>query len=61
MASYLQETADCVRSKAVTIPAGKTARFVRNFMDEQSSIKAAFRAYIKAVKDNTFPAQEHCF
>jgi len=40
---------------------GKTARFVRNFMDGQSSIEGAIRAYIKAVKDNRFPAPEHCF
>lgn len=40
---------------------GKTARFVRNFMDGQSSIEAAIRAYIEAVKDHSFPAQEHCF
>jgi 3-methyl-2-oxobutanoate hydroxymethyltransferase len=40
---------------------GKTARFVRNFMDGQSSIEGAIRAYIKAVKDNLFPAPEHWF
>ncbi|TDG05930.1 3-methyl-2-oxobutanoate hydroxymethyltransferase [Paraburkholderia guartelaensis] len=40
---------------------GKTARFVRNFMNGQSGIDAAIQAYIKAVKDKSFPAQEHCF
>lgn len=40
---------------------GRKARFVRNFMDGQTSIEAAIRAYIKAVKDNSFPAPEHCF
>jgi 3-methyl-2-oxobutanoate hydroxymethyltransferase len=40
---------------------GKTARFVRNFMNGHSSVEAAIRAYIKAVKDHSFPAQEHCF
>ncbi|KAE8754967.1 3-methyl-2-oxobutanoate hydroxymethyltransferase [Paraburkholderia madseniana] len=40
---------------------GKTARFVRNFMDGQSSIEGAIRAYVKAVKENLFPASEHCF
>jgi 3-methyl-2-oxobutanoate hydroxymethyltransferase len=40
---------------------GKTARFVRNFMDGQSSIEGAICAYIKAVKNNLFPAPEHCF
>lgn len=40
---------------------GKKARFVRNFMQGQSSIDAAFRAYVSAVKDKSFPAPEHCF
>lgn len=40
---------------------GKKARFVRNFMEGQSSIEGAIRAYIKAVKDESFPAPEHCF
>jgi 3-methyl-2-oxobutanoate hydroxymethyltransferase len=40
---------------------GRKARFVRNFMDGQTSIEAAIRAYIKAVKDKSFPADEHCF
>jgi 3-methyl-2-oxobutanoate hydroxymethyltransferase len=40
---------------------GKTARFVRNFMEGQDSIEAAIRAYIKAVKGGAFPMQEHCF
>jgi 3-methyl-2-oxobutanoate hydroxymethyltransferase len=40
---------------------GKTARFVRNFMDRMPSIEAAISAYIKAVKSREFPAPEHCF
>lgn len=40
---------------------GKKARFVKNFMDGQTSIEGAIRAYIKAVKDKSFPAPEHCF
>lgn len=40
---------------------GRKARFVRNFMDGQTSIEGAIRAYIKAVKDKSFPAPEHCF
>ena len=40
---------------------GRKARFVKNFMDGQTSIEAAFRAYIAAVKDKSFPAPEHCF
>ncbi|HYD94332.1 MAG TPA: 3-methyl-2-oxobutanoate hydroxymethyltransferase [Noviherbaspirillum sp.] len=40
---------------------GRKARFVKNFMDGQTSIEAAIRAYIAAVKDKSFPAAEHCF
>ncbi|OWW21790.1 3-methyl-2-oxobutanoate hydroxymethyltransferase [Noviherbaspirillum denitrificans] len=40
---------------------GRKARFVKNFMDGQTSIEAAVRAYIAAVKDKSFPAAEHCF
>ena len=40
---------------------GRKARFVKNFMEGQTSIEAAVRAYIAAVKDKSFPAPEHCF
>ena len=40
---------------------GKKARFVKNFMDGQTSIDAAVKAYVTAVKDGSFPAAEHCF
>lgn len=40
---------------------GRKARFVKNFMDGQSSIDAAVSAYVAAVKDQSFPAPEHCF
>ncbi len=40
---------------------GRKARFVKNFMEGQTSIEAAVRAYISAVRDRTFPAPEHCF
>lgn len=40
---------------------GKKARFVKNFMDGQTSIEGAVRAYIREVKEGTFPAPEHCF
>jgi 3-methyl-2-oxobutanoate hydroxymethyltransferase len=40
---------------------GRKARFVKNFMDGQPSIEAAFSAYVAAVKDGSFPALEHCF
>jgi len=38
---------------------GKPARFVRNFMTGSASIRDAVAAYVRAVKDGTFPASEH--
>ncbi|WP_026354600.1 3-methyl-2-oxobutanoate hydroxymethyltransferase [Massilia niastensis] len=40
---------------------GRKARFVKNFMEGQTSIDAAIQAYVTAVKDGSFPAVEHCF
>jgi len=40
---------------------GRKAKFVKNFMEGQTSIDAAFSAYVAAVKDGSFPALEHCF
>ena len=40
---------------------GHKARFVKNFMDGQTSIDAAVKAYVAAVKEGSFPAAEHCF
>jgi len=40
---------------------GRKARFVKNFMDGQTNIDGAVRAYVAAVKDKSFPAAEHCF
>ncbi len=40
---------------------GRKARFVRNFMQGAPSVKAAIEAYVKAVKDKTFPGPEHSF
>jgi len=40
---------------------GPKRRFLRNFMEGQTSIEAAVRAYIAAVKDKSFPAPENCF
>lgn len=43
---------------------GRVARFVRNFMKEQSgetAILDAIKAYHVAVQDQTFPAKEHTF
>ncbi|MFT4171370.1 MAG: 3-methyl-2-oxobutanoate hydroxymethyltransferase [Rhodocyclaceae bacterium] len=40
---------------------GKTARFVRNFMDGASSIEEAIGRYVAAVRDGSFPAPEHTY
>jgi 3-methyl-2-oxobutanoate hydroxymethyltransferase len=40
---------------------GKKARFVKNFMEGQSSIEQAILAYVQEVKQISFPAPEHCF
>lgn len=40
---------------------GRTPKFVKNFMAGQSSIQHALSAYVKAVKDQSFPAAEHGF
>ncbi|MCG7657038.1 3-methyl-2-oxobutanoate hydroxymethyltransferase [Wielerella bovis] len=40
---------------------GKTAKFVRNFMEGAPTIQAAVEAYVVAVKNKSFPAKEHMF
>lgn len=40
---------------------GRSPKFVKNFMAGQSSIQNAISAYVKAVKDQSFPAAEHGF
>lgn len=40
---------------------GKTAKFVKNFMQGKNSIQAAFEAYVSEVKSGAFPAAEHTF
>ena len=39
----------------------KSPRFVRNFLKEANSIEGAITAYVKAVKDQSFPAEEHSY
>jgi 3-methyl-2-oxobutanoate hydroxymethyltransferase len=43
------------------ITQGRLPRFVRNFQAESSSPLAACEAYVRAVKDRSYPAPEHCF
>ncbi len=40
---------------------GRKARFVKNFMDGQTTIEGAVTAYVTAVKDGSLPSLEHCF
>ena len=39
----------------------KAPRFVRNFLAETGSVQSALRAYVQAVKNQTFPAQQHSY
>jgi 3-methyl-2-oxobutanoate hydroxymethyltransferase len=40
---------------------GRKPRFVRNFMAGAGSIRSAIEAYVKAVKERTFPGPEHAY
>ncbi|MBB1517860.1 3-methyl-2-oxobutanoate hydroxymethyltransferase [Aquipseudomonas guryensis] len=40
---------------------GRAPKFVKNFMAGQPTIQAALAAYVQAVKDVSFPAEEHGF
>jgi 3-methyl-2-oxobutanoate hydroxymethyltransferase len=40
---------------------GKKPRFVRNFVTGQPSIRGAIEAYVRAVKDRSFPAAEESY
>ncbi|SDH45937.1 3-methyl-2-oxobutanoate hydroxymethyltransferase [Paraburkholderia phenazinium] len=40
---------------------GKRPRFVKDFMQGQPNIGAAVEAYVRAVKDGSFPGPEHTF
>jgi len=43
------------------ITPGKRPKFSRNFMEGQTSVQAAVRAYVDAVKSVSFPTEEHAF
>lgn len=36
-------------------------KFVKKFADVGELMKDGFKAYIKEVKEGTFPSKEHCF
>jgi 3-methyl-2-oxobutanoate hydroxymethyltransferase len=40
---------------------GRKAKFVRNFMDGAANIDDAVRAYVKAVKNGSFPGPENAY
>ncbi len=43
------------------ITRGRLPRFVRNFMEGAPSVAAACEAYVRAVRERSYPAPEHCF
>ncbi|HJR71846.1 MAG TPA: 3-methyl-2-oxobutanoate hydroxymethyltransferase [Gammaproteobacteria bacterium] len=43
------------------ITQGRMPRFVKNFAKGHDSPVDALRAYVRAVKDRSYPAPEHCF
>ena len=43
------------------ITQGRMPRFVRNFMEGQPSVLDGLKRYVAAVKDQSYPASEHCF
>jgi 3-methyl-2-oxobutanoate hydroxymethyltransferase len=40
---------------------GRKPRFTKNFMEGAASPLAALESYVRAVKDRSYPAPEHCF
>jgi 3-methyl-2-oxobutanoate hydroxymethyltransferase len=45
----------------LNITYGRTPRFVKNFQQGHDSPLAAIEAYVRAVKERSYPAPEHCF
>jgi 3-methyl-2-oxobutanoate hydroxymethyltransferase len=43
------------------ITMGRMPRFVRDFLQDTGSIPAAVAAYVRAVKDGSYPAARHCY
>jgi len=43
------------------ITSGRLPRFVKNFADETESVAEACSAFVAAVKERRYPADEHCF
>ncbi len=45
----------------LNIPAGKKARFVKNYMAQAQDIQSAISLYVKEVKNGSFPTHAHSF
>lgn len=43
------------------ITTGRKPRFVKNFLAESDSVQGAIEAYVDAVRNRTFPSEEHTF
>jgi 3-methyl-2-oxobutanoate hydroxymethyltransferase len=43
------------------ITAGKAPSFAKNYMQENDTIQQALAAYVRDVKNKTFPDASHCF
>ncbi|QEA38572.1 3-methyl-2-oxobutanoate hydroxymethyltransferase [Pistricoccus aurantiacus] len=43
------------------VSAGRSPRFVKNFLKDAADVQDAFRRYHEDVKARRFPAEEHCF
>jgi 3-methyl-2-oxobutanoate hydroxymethyltransferase len=43
------------------ITQGRMPRFVKNFLEGQPSVLDGLKSYVAAVKQRTYPAEEHCF
>ncbi len=43
------------------ITQGRTPRFVKDFLQGRDSVLDGIRAYVQAVKDRSYPAEEHTF
>ena len=50
-----------VLQDAIGLTMGRMPKFARDFSEQRQHPAQAIRAYIKAVKDGSFPADEHCF
>jgi len=46
---------------ALNITPGHKPRFVRNFMTGADSVLGGLQNYVRAVKDGSYPAAEHCY